>query len=269
MSIPAFAYKSSPNGPLAPRARKRRIILSQVDIMIEDRDAQKDLSREPDLSDFPDWACQFLGANLSTEDTEAEVDDDLDDGFYPDIEDDALSAEEQLEMKELNAVHGTDFYHPEDLLTLRYLDTQRWVEETYGEHPDFWPTTYEEEIEQERQDARQHAAHMRDVVYGHPYDAYGMTIITDQDWGDARDDGVVKDEAVVGTESAVTETNDKDGSGAADIPSEAEIAEEEAHNEHVLDMTSMSQYGGPRGQRAVKGVARNLCRPHHFLAIAS
>ncbi len=125
---------SKSNGPLAPRARARQRMLAKVEVMVEDRDTQTDLSHEPDLTDFPVHAWQFLGANLCAEDIEPEeTDEDLD--IVTDSGDDAgwnLSAEEAEELFFLNEKHRTSYWHPDDLLTLRRLDGLRWVEETYG-----------------------------------------------------------------------------------------------------------------------------------------
>jgi hypothetical protein len=263
-----LVYKPNPNGPLAPRVRQRQIMLSKVDIIIEDRDATTDLSREPDLSGFPDWTWTIFGANVAP--LESSVEDDDPDLENPVTYDKNLTEDDQQELDDLNRMHRADGSNLDDLFELRRLDVQRWVEETYGEHPDFWPTMTVEEIEQERQDARQDAAHMRDIVYGHPFEAYGMTIMPDQDWGNDHDDHVAQDDASVGTESAINEAEVQDAaSDSADVPSEEEIAVEQVLSEQHLDMSPVSQFGGLRGQRATKSVSRNLCRPHHFLAIAS
>lgn len=44
-----------------------------------------------------------------------------------------LSPKEEAEFHKLNRKLGTDYWHPDDLMTLRRLDGLRWVEETYGD----------------------------------------------------------------------------------------------------------------------------------------
>ncbi|MBY0538502.1 hypothetical protein K2P47_03860 [Patescibacteria group bacterium] len=59
------------------------------------------------------------------EDVALEIDNDID--WY-------LSPDEQAEMDKLNLKHGTEYYKPKDLMTLRRLDGLKWVEETYGNY---------------------------------------------------------------------------------------------------------------------------------------
>ena len=56
------------------------------------------------------------------------------DSYFDDIFDWGLSPDEQAEMDKLNLKHGTEYYKPKDLMTLRRLDGLKWVEETYGNY---------------------------------------------------------------------------------------------------------------------------------------
>jgi hypothetical protein len=70
------------------------------------------------------------------EETSEDDDEEGSDSFIDDIFGWGLSPEEWDEMNELNEKHETEYYRPEDLMTLRRLDGLRWIEETYGKYMD-------------------------------------------------------------------------------------------------------------------------------------
>lgn len=372
MSKPAFIYKADPNGPLASRVRLRQIILSKVDIMIEDRDATTDLSREPDLSDFPDWACQFFGANLSTEDT-ADVEADDDEHWLDREEDSGLSDEEWAEMKEFNQKNGTDYYRDDDLLILRRHESQLWFNQTYcqdtnsGDHveidevegavlnndeddvvevqhqtwviidevavPSQTSVQYDDYVKQlgwgadkynrgwqqshgghgrqnpfwrrairknrghrrqmwadmtdETEDLTSHLEDLlRDFEEHEAFKADMAFLALDQAYQNSEfddplpvrpsytyldDDWCWDDDWMWGmAEPDSVPEPDWDDTGWDDGAwFEIDLAEEQRNLDRLADTIPIQQHGGLRGQRAIKGVERNLCRPHHFLASAS
>ena len=106
-------------------------------------------------------------------------------------------------------------------------------------YDEYWD---EQICEQQR---RLEQAHFRSVLYGHPYDDFGMSVYPD--WDHEAEERRLEDAAY---HNMMIDWEDID----------AMVAEEEAEEERLLESLSISQSGGARGWRAGKFAARRDMR---------